>query len=231
MKKFLFLITSILAAIFANGQCSDVSISVSASDTMYCQLYHAGYFLIDSGYANVCYWEVNTMAGAVAHRDTTQGEFADQSFMTFNHDVPLTDSMHVTLNIINEVAGISCFISDTLTWQTEEILPGSFIGDWKIIGTNGGMQDSLVTGQKVISEILKPSFVPFPADRSFIIEGINQDFDLMIISLNGSAVLRNQRVATNQAIDVADLSEGLYLARIVPINNRESIIKKLIIKH
>lgn len=114
MKKF---ITSVILISAAHGQCSTVNISVSASDTSYVQLYHPGFFNIPSGFANVCDWEVTTFTGELVFENTTSGDAFEQGLVLFDHTVPITDSMKVTVAITNPIEGIICTISDTLYWE------------------------------------------------------------------------------------------------------------------
>jgi hypothetical protein len=56
----------------------------------------------------------------------------------FEHDVPLSDSMHVELILTNPNAASPCCISDTLVWRENEIIPNVFIGSWTFIGNHPG---------------------------------------------------------------------------------------------
>ena len=122
------------------SKCSDIFFRHKSSAVIPCWLFN-----IDSGYANVCDWEVTTLAGAAIHQATTSGQWADQSFSLFNHSVPISDSMEVTLFITNPISGITCSITDTIFWEETEVLPGSFIGNWAILGEYGGEENELIT--------------------------------------------------------------------------------------
>lgn len=54
MRQFYTIGSFLLVSPVAFGQCQNVDVSVSSSDTSYVQLYHPGFFLLPSGNANVC---------------------------------------------------------------------------------------------------------------------------------------------------------------------------------
>jgi len=138
MKGSFFCLLFVLVSITAKTQCEDVAIQVSSSDETFVQLYHAGFFNLPSGFDNICDWEVTDFSGSIIHEATTSGVWADQSFTSFSHSVPITDSMKVTLIISNETSGLTCEMNDTLFWKLTEILPGTFIGDWEVLSSNPG---------------------------------------------------------------------------------------------
>ncbi|MEZ5173732.1 MAG: T9SS type A sorting domain-containing protein [Bacteroidia bacterium] len=211
------------------AQCNEISVLVSSSDTTYCQLYQPGYFLIDSGYANVCFWEIITLDGEPVYSDTTSGEFQEQSSILFDHTVPLTDSMHVTLEIINEIAGISCLISDTLAWETEEILPGSFIGNWVIVGNNGGSQDSLILAADKIEEVGELIIFPNPASESVNLISAEEINSIKLFDISGKCILHLSNIhSKNYLVQVSELNSGIYFIEI--INSKNQMIRNKLIK-
>ena len=160
--RLLILLTTFSFCGRSIAQCSDVSLLVSSSDTTYVQLYHPALFLIPSGDANICYWTVTTFSGELVHSDTTSGDFEAQSFSYFDHSVPVTDSMKVTLIIENPVEDITCAINDTLFWEETEVIPGVFFGSWAILSDNGGVEGAAysVTFQVDMSEVSDPFTTP-----------------------------------------------------------------------
>ena len=118
MKKTYALLCLLLASFTAYPQCAFVDIVVSSSDTAYVQLYHPGFFNMPSGFANMDAWEVTTFDGDIVHQETAGGSF-EESFILFDHSVPITDSMVVTLVITNDISGIICTIIDTDSLEIE----------------------------------------------------------------------------------------------------------------
>ncbi|MEZ4739091.1 MAG: T9SS type A sorting domain-containing protein [Flavobacteriales bacterium] len=212
MNKFHTLLTAILSSFTAHGQCGDVAILVSASDTSYVQLYHPAFFLIPSGFANVCTWEVATFDGAVVHEAITFGEWADQSFTLFDHTVPITDSMLVTLVITNDSSGITCTITDTLYWEETEVLPGSFIGNWAILNSSGGVQTG--SADRAGTDKVGFAVLPGPALDHVRITGLGGSCSLAIHDANGALVATHANVGNNERVDVSWLPSGVYLIRL-----------------
>ncbi|MFT4526705.1 MAG: hypothetical protein ACI85F_002882 [Bacteroidia bacterium] len=214
MKTIISVLLVVTFQVLAFGQCSTVSVQISSSDTAYVQLYHAGFFNIDSGYANVCEWEVTTFQGAVVHQGTTSGAWADQSFRLFNHSVPITDSMEVTLFITNPIAGISCSIKDTLFWEETQVLPGSFIGNWNVVGDYGGVENVL-TSIGVIARNIEMLIYPNPSNGRFrlTIEDGTGIIRYSVFDVLGKEVANEVFVANGKvhsSIDLRGLSAGMY---------------------
>lgn len=212
MKKTFALLSLLMAFFTAHGQCSSVDVSVSSSDTTHIQLYHPGFFNIPSGFANICVWEVTTFSGAIVHQATTSGDWADQSFMLFDHMVPITDSMQVTLVISNDTSNITCTIIDTLYWNETEVLPGSFIGNWAILGSNGGLQTGLNDQAK--SNSANIIVFPSPTVDHIQIKGTGSNYALSIVDVNGALMVTHTNVKTSERVDVSRLPTGVYFIRI-----------------
>ena len=171
MKKILALLFFTSLNLLSHGQCSALSISVSSSDTSYIQLYHAGFFLIPSGFANICEWEVSTFSGDLIFQDTTSGDAFEQGLVFFEHSVPISDSMKVTVVITNDIAGSICTLGDTLYWEETEILPGSYIGNWAILSSNGGIEEEITILADFATDNNKLKLFPFPVDDYYQIDG------------------------------------------------------------
>ena len=212
MKKLYALLPLLLASYSAHSQCSFVEISVSSSDTTYVQLYHPGFFNLPSGFANVCVWEVTTFSNTIVHQDTTSGAWADQSFSLFNHSVPITDSMRVTLVITNDTTGTTCTITDTLFWEETEVIPGVFIGNWAILGSNGGVATGLADATATRAATL--TVFPSPALDHVRITGVEGPFDLAIVDARGALVATHRNVSPAERVDVSRLLPGVYIIRL-----------------
>lgn len=208
MKNLYALVALFLASYTAFGQCQNVDVSVSSSDTSYVQLYHPGFFLLPSGNANVCEWEVTTAAGDLVFETTTSGAAFEQGLVLFDHTVPITDSMFVTLVISNPVSGLTCLITNTLYWEETEVFPGSFVGNWNVIGFNPGIATTLDEGGTVHAGdfILFPS----PAAEQLRIEAPRGTYALTIRSTTGALVHSEANFMTSQSLEVSQLQPGIY---------------------
>lgn len=210
MKKFIASVILVSAALFANAQCSTVNISVSASDTAFVQLYHAGFFNIPNGFANVCDWEVTTFTDELVFENTTSGDAFEQGLVLFDHTVPITDSMKVTVAITNPVEGIICTISDTLYWEEIEVLPGVFIGNWAILSNNVGVEEVLTSTAEYGREEKDFSVFPSPFDQYFQIDGSEDLYSLSILNLSGQVIEAYPSVSRLEKVDVSHLPSGMY---------------------
>jgi hypothetical protein len=208
MKNLYTLVALFLASSTAFGQCQFVDVSVSSSDTSYVQLYHPGFFLLPSGNANVCAWEVTTVAGDVVFDTLTSGAASEQGLVLFDHTVPITDSMFVTVVISNPVSGLTCLITNTLYWEETEVFPGIFVGNWNVIGFNPGVATA-VDGPGADNEIGFTLF-PSPAQDQVRIEAPGSSYALTIRSTTGALVHSEANFMTSQPLDVSQLEPGIY---------------------
>lgn len=208
MKHLSTLIALIFVGSSALAQCEDVSISVSASDTTYVQLYHAGFFNLPSGSDNVCVWEVTTSTGDSVFSATTSGDAFEQGLALFSHTVPITDSMFVNLVISNPVSGLTCLITNTLVWEETEVLPGVFIGNWNVIGFDPGVATTV--DEAGIGEVGDFVLFPSPATDHLRIDAPRSVYALTIRSATGALVLSEAIFTSSRPIDVSQLQPGIY---------------------
>ena len=208
MKKLYALVALFLASSTAFGQCQNVDVSVSSSDTSYVQLYHPGFFLLPSGNANVCEWEVTTAAGDLVFDTLTSGAAFEQGLVLFDHTVPITDTMFVNLVISNPVSGLTCLITNTLYWEETEVFPGIFVGNWNVVGFNPGVATA-VDGLGADTESGFTLF-PSPAQDQVRIEAPGSSYVLSIVNATGALVLREVNFMTSQPLDVTRLQPGVY---------------------
>jgi hypothetical protein len=227
MKNIFALLLLVSTQVIAYGQCSEVVVQISFSDTSQIQLYHAGLFLIPSGEDNICEWEVTTFTGALIHQETTSGGFDDQSFVSFTHDVPLSDSMKVTLSITNATEGITCTMNDTLIWVETEILPGSFIGDWTVLSSNGGVEEPISSAHQASLDGTTVSLFPSPASDYFQVRGKSEAYQLSILDLNGKVLATHSAVRSGDQIGIDLFPVGIYFVQILDVSNGQIVTKKI----
>lgn len=210
------------------GQCSTVSVQVSASDTSIVQLYHAGFFLIPSGFANICEWEVTTFSGEIVYQDTTSGDAFEQGMVTFDHAVPITDSMKATIIITNNMEGIICTMKDTLYWEEIEVLPGSFIGNWAVLSSNGGVEEEITPTTEVLLDAKSIELFPSPVQDYFQIKGNQNVYSFTILGLNGQLLDSFTNIQELEKVDISTYPPGMYLVQFRDENNRNIGGKKII---
>jgi hypothetical protein len=228
MKKIIVSLFLVLSYYASNGQCSEVSIQISASDTAYVQLYHAGIFLIPSGLDNFCEWEVTSFSGDSVFQGTTTGQWSEQSFVLFDHSIPITDSMKATLIITNNTAGISCTIKDTLYWNETEVLPGSFIGNWEVLSSNGGVEEEIITSTAINTEDESFELFPSPAYDHFQIMGDQELYSFTIFDSNGQILATHNNISRLEKVDISNYSPGMYFVQFRDENNKTKGVKKIL---
>ena len=208
MKNLYTVVAFLLASSASLGQCENMDVSISSSDTSYVQLYHPGFFILPSGFANECAWQVTTTSGDIVFETTTSGDAFEQGLVLFDHTVPITDSMFVTVVISNPVSGLTCLITNTLYWEETEVFPGIFVGNWNVIGFNPGIATAVDEGTAANAGdfILFPS----PAADQLRIEAPRGTYALTIRSTTGALVHSEANFMTSQPLDVSQLEPGIY---------------------
>ena len=147
MKQFLPI--SLLLIIGSVGQvqaqitsvgCDSMALVVNVgSQETALNLYHPGGYLTWPPSENVMDWLFTDEEGNVVHEET----LIDENFVSFGHNVPITDTMFVSVLLTNDSSiyydgnPVACLIEDYLTWEETEIIPGTFIGSWTLGGAVG----------------------------------------------------------------------------------------------
>jgi hypothetical protein len=111
------------------------------SQTNMVNLYHPGGYLIWPPSENVMEWEFTDSEGNLLHEET----LVDDNFVSFDFDIPLTDTMFVSVLHTNDSAwhngsqySWACLIEDYLVWEVD-IWPnsGEEYGTWTLGGNVG----------------------------------------------------------------------------------------------
>jgi len=147
-KKILFMLAIALgltqttqAQVTTTVDCDMMSLSVSASDTNYVNLYHPGHYLTWPIDYNVIAWEITDTQGNIISQDT----LVDEAFYLFYHSISIIDTMNITAHLWNDSAIapngnlVNCLIEDQLYWEVTEIVPGFPVGNWNILNDNVGV--------------------------------------------------------------------------------------------
>jgi len=218
----------VLGSFATFGQCSTVAVQISAQDTTYVQMCHAGFFNIPSGIDNVCIWEVTDFWGEIIHQDTTSGASNDQSTSLFNHMISIQDSMKATIVITNETEGIICSMSDTLYWREDEVIPGSIIGYWDVLSSNGGTEEDISTSTKLVVTNQNIEINPSLVKDFFTIKGDIDTFSLNIFDASGQFMRSFKKLHAAENIDISRFSKGIYFLQIKDENSQTINVKKIV---
>lgn len=228
MKKIIALLFFLSTYLVSNGQCSTVAVQISSSDTTLVQLYQAGFFNIPSGFDNICEWEVTSFSGDIIHQETTSGGATEQSTVIFNHSIPITDSMKATIIITNITEGITCTMNDTLYWKETEILPGSFIGNWEVLSSNGGVEEEITTSLEIAEDLKRIEIFPSPVQDYFQIKGSLDDYSFTICNSNGQIIKTFKNVPAEEKVDFSSYNSGIYFIQFWDNSDRNIGVKKII---
>ncbi len=228
MKNAIAISLFVLLCLTASGQCSSLSIQVSSSDTTSIQLYHAGFFILPSGFANVCEWNVSTFSGEIIFEDTTSGSAFEQGQVLFDHSVPLTDSLKATLVITNEMEGFICTIQDTLYWKETEVLPGALIGGWDVLSGNVGVEESITSSEELTFAESKITIYPSPSDQYFWMESKRGIHSLTILDAKGQILQTLTNIDHLQRVDISYLYDGVYFVQFRDENNSLVGVKRIV---
>ena len=175
-------------------------------------IYHSGHYLTSPREENVITWTVTDNQGSIIAQET----LIDEDRFDFYHDIPTTDTMNISALLINEVAGVACFVEDVLFWDTNnrwEFLNGNV----PILGANDFIETTV-------------SLYPNPSN-----ELINISFDedqlskLELYDITGKLLFKKELNTNTYALNIANYPSGTYLVKVYNQNNA-SLNKKIIKK-
>lgn len=143
----------LIAAIFGFGPVSEAQVITTVdcdlmdlvcnvcSQTNVINLYHPGGYLTWPPSENVMEWEFTDSEGNLLHEET----LVDDNFVSFDFDIPLTDTMFVSVLHTNDSAwhngsqySWACLIEDYLVWEVDTWPnSGEEYGTWTLGGNVG----------------------------------------------------------------------------------------------
>ena len=218
MRKHIFTLLFLSLSLTSfSQQCSWLDLSVSTADSSFVQLYHPGPYLITPKDNNVITYEITDFQGNIVHQDTTIG---GSGLMLFNHTVPVTDSMKVTALLTNDVAGIACFIEDTLFWK-ETVVGSTSIFNWDILSGNLGFSVLDVNESHIDGSDFR--VFPSPAFNELYIDSPEDSYSFTISNIRGQLIFENKSSSDREKVDVSNFPSGLYFLTISSNRGLETI--------
>lgn len=131
---------SMQAQVITAVPCEDMGLVVNVgSNPNSISLYHPGGYLTWPQTSNVMDWEFTDSAGNVLHETL----LVDENFVSFSFDIPLTDTMYVSVLLTNDSASldgnpVACLIEDYLFWEINTWPnSGEEYGTWTLGGSIG----------------------------------------------------------------------------------------------
>ncbi len=133
-----------------------MSVNVGSQETSI-SIYHAGQYMTHPQEYNVFVWEFSDQQGNLLHLDT----LVDASTISFGHSWSLTDTIDVTVNLVNDSANldnwyinqglpttgesINCLFEDQIFWYIDTFPTGTLYGSWTFIHNNTGVDQNTQT--------------------------------------------------------------------------------------
>ncbi|MDA9228077.1 hypothetical protein N9O83_02730 [Flavobacteriales bacterium] len=165
--KNIFLVFAIIFGLMLTTQAQVVtavpcdmlgmSVNVGSQETSI-SIYHSGQYMTHPQSENIFMWEFTDQQGNILHQDT----IIDNSFCNFNHSWSLTDTINVTVTLVNDSANldpwfinqglpltgesINCLFEDQLFWFIDTFPNGTLYGSWTFIHNNVGVDQNTQTG-------------------------------------------------------------------------------------
>ena len=174
-------------------------------------IYHSGHYLTNPREENVITWTVTDNQGTIIAQET----LIDEDRFDFYHDIPTTDTMNISALLINEVAGVACFVEDVLFWDTNnrwEFLNGNV----PILGANDLIIPTVSLYPNPSNELIN---ISFGEDRLSNIE---------LYDITGKLLFKKELNANTYALNIANYPSGTYLVKVYNQNN--ALLNKKIIK-
>ena len=171
-------------------------------------IYHSGNYLTHPQEENAITWTVTDNQGTIIAQET----LIDENRFDFYHDIPTTDTMNISALLINEVAGVACFVEDVLFWDTNnrwEFLNGNV----PILGAN----DSQLINFKITSTLID----------HYIEIRTAEDLNLVVYDKRGISI-KNRKITTETIrLPMDDVPSGIYFVQLSNDQNSSQTIKIL----
>ena len=140
-----FLGLTLQAQVVTTVPCDQMGLSVNVSDTNMVSLYHPGHYLTWPRTSNVIEWIVSDKQGNVIAQDI----LIDEQSFTFSFDIPLTDTLLVSAQLVNDSAihegnPVNCLIEDALYWKEDVFPSGTPYGRWTFVYESVGVDQNPV---------------------------------------------------------------------------------------
>lgn len=183
------------------------------SDSNSVNLYHPGGYLTFPPQYNVMTWEFTDSEGNLIHEATTQ----DENFIQVVHNVPVTDTLFVSVLLTNDSAfhngaPVACLIEDYLVWEETEVIPEVFLGSWTL-GGSVGEDVSEPLGIALIDSQL--DVYPQPAKDHVVLEGLPQRGQIVVMDMGGKPCLSLHHTHSTVMLDVSDLPAGMFVLHVL----------------
>tara|TARA_B110000858_G_C17751493_1_gene449897 strand:- start:393 stop:998 length:606 start_codon:yes stop_codon:yes gene_type:complete len=140
--------------------CDWMGLTVNVSDTNIVDIHHPGHYLTSPQEYNVINWKITDTQGNIIVQESVE----DYNRITFEPNIPLTDTLNVSAHLVNDSAiyegnPVSCLIEDQLYWKEDYYSTGTLYGRWTFVHENVGVDQNSVLGINDAVFNTKPSLI------------------------------------------------------------------------
>ena len=173
-------------------------------------IYHSGHYLTNPREENAITWIVTDNQGIVIAQET----LIDEDRFDFYHDIPTTQTMNISAELINEVAGVACFVEDVLFWDTI-----NSSGRWEFLYGNNpttlGGQDNQLLDVTITSTLIDTYF------ELISLESLN----MTVYDKTGRSVKKRKITTQKTRVTMDDMPSGIYFVQRSNAKNNSQTIK------
>jgi hypothetical protein len=214
MKKILLTIAFVLGlSQISNAQLTcqgSMAVNIGSNPNMV-NIFHSGFYFAFPSEQNVIEWEVTDSLGNIIVQDTIFGN----QYLTFNHNIPTTETMHVKSILTNTTAGIACSFEGELYWEETQYTTFS-IWAWAFVN------DPIGANVLSIDTIEKLTASVYPNPTKDIVNISLEEGSLLKIelySITGKLLFQKDLNSKTYTLDMGDYSSGLYHMKVFNQNN------------
>lgn len=172
-------------------------------------IYHSGHYLTNPREENAITWIVTDNQGTIIAQET----LIDESRFDFYHNIPTTETMNISAELINETAGVACFVEDVLFWDTV-----NSSGRWEFLYGN-----SPTTLASQDNQLLDITITPTLIDTYFELISL-ENINMTVYDTTGKSVKKKKITTDNKKVLMDDMPAGIYF---VQLSNDQNIFQTI----
>ena len=172
-------------------------------------IYHSGHYLTWPREENAITWIVTDNQGTIIAQET----LIDESRFDFYHNIPTTETMNISAELINETAGVACFVEDVLFWDTV-----NSSGRWEFLYGN-----SPTTLASQDNQLLDITITPTLIDTYFELISL-ENINMTVYDTTGKIVKKKKITTDNKKVLMDDMPAGIYF---VQLSNDQNIFQTI----
>ena len=123
------------------------------------------------------------------------------------------DNWYISNGLPPNGNSINCLFEDQIYWSTGASSPW---GSWTFIHNNVGVDVTNINESIIVESDFK--IFPNPASNQLNIDGLNEEYALKILNIQGQLFYEMNNIQGHQKIDVSFLPSGLYF---INVNNNK----------